>query len=150
MSGELRVSFGGDSRPGRKAINQDAFCACLPESRGDRLRKGAVAVVCDGVSSSEDSHIASQTVVTSFARDYMDAPPNWSVNTSIGRILKGLNSWLYQQNPALRQRQDSLMTTVTAGGHQIPDAARLPCGRFSLVPVAQRCAGASHSGPCPC
>ena len=109
----LQVRFGGYSTAGKKALNQDAFAAHLPKDNSS-LFKGAVAAIADGVSSCEDSHIASQTSVTSFIEDYFSTPESWSVKQSVSRIMTGLNSWLYQQNSGLPMHRDSMLTTFSA------------------------------------
>lgn len=110
---ELKVSFGGYSTAGQKERNQDAFAAHLPQDSGNRF-KGAVAVIADGVSSCEDSHIASQTSVTSFIDDYFSTPDSWSVKQSVSRVMAGLNNWLYQKNSAQPAHRDSMLTTFSA------------------------------------
>ena len=109
----LQVSFGGHSIEGKKPVNQDAFAAQLAEGR-DAEHKGAVAVICDGISSCEESHIASQTAVTSFISDYFSTPPNWSTRKAATKVLHSLNNWVYQQNANRAGKQDSLLTTFTA------------------------------------
>ena len=113
MSDQLQVRFGGYSTEGRKGVNQDAFAAHLPDGI-DRDLKGAVAVVCDGVSSGEDSEIASQMAVTVFVTDYFATPPNWSVRNAASRVLNSLNSWIYRQNAGRLGIRDSALTTFSA------------------------------------
>ncbi|MEH6580115.1 MAG: bifunctional protein-serine/threonine kinase/phosphatase [Amphritea sp.] len=110
---ELVVRFGGYSTAGQKALNQDAFAAHLPVDSGNRY-KGAAAAIADGVSSCEDSHIASQTSVTGFMEDYFSTPDSWSVKQSVSRVMTGLNSWLYQQNSGQPAYRDSMLTTFSA------------------------------------
>lgn len=110
---QLVVRFGGYSIAGQKARNQDAFAAHLPVDSGNRF-KGAAAAIADGVSSCEDSHIASQAAVTSFLEDYFSTPESWSVKQSVSRVMTGLNSWLYQQNASQPAHRDSMLTTFSA------------------------------------
>lgn len=109
----LKVDFGGYSTAGNKTLNQDAFAAHLPRDNSVML-KGAAAAIADGVSSCEDSHIASQTSVTSFIEDYFSTPNSWSVKQSVSRVMTGLNNWLYQQNSSLPTHRDSMLTTFSA------------------------------------
>ncbi|MCV6588466.1 MAG: bifunctional protein-serine/threonine kinase/phosphatase [Marinobacterium sp.] len=113
QSGEVRfgeVRFGGCSAGGIKALNQDAFAAHQPT--GQELHfKGAAAVIADGVSSCTDSHIASQTSVTSFINDYFSTPHSWSVRQSVSRVLHSLNRWLYQHN---QPGQDAMLCTFAS------------------------------------
>jgi serine/threonine protein phosphatase PrpC len=113
VASELKVRFGGYSTAGQKERNQDAFAAHLPLDSGNRF-KGAVAVIADGVSSCEDSHIASQTSVTSFIDDYFSTPDSWSVKQSVSRVMTGLNNWLYQKNSAQPAHRDCMLTTFSA------------------------------------
>ena len=86
---ELRVSYGGTSLAGTRAVNEDAFAAAPP----DRMR-GAVAVIADGVSSGEQADKASQTTVTEFIDEYLATPETWTVKASAARVLNALNRWL--------------------------------------------------------
>jgi serine/threonine protein phosphatase PrpC len=113
MSHPLVVTFGGASQPGVKPINQDAFAATSPS--GSELEfKGVAAAIADGVSSCEDSHIASQTAVTSFISDYLSTSPSWSVSTSASKVLTSLNRWLYQENQSRSGHTDSMLTTFSS------------------------------------
>lgn len=113
MSKQLEVRFGGYSTKGKKALNQDAFAASHP-SGTERQYKGAAAAIADGVSSCEDSHIASQTAVTGFIEDYLSTPPSWSVGHSASRVLTGLNRWLYHENQSRMGHRESMLTTFSA------------------------------------
>ena len=92
---DLEVTFGGSSTAGIKAVNEDAFAALKPGSYVTRT-KGAVAVVADGLSSSEHAQQASHTVVTQFIDDYLATPETWTIKRSAARVLNGLNDcyWL--------------------------------------------------------
>ena len=113
MTSRLRLRFGGHSVAGRKALNQDAFAARLPEGE-ECDSKGAVAVICDGVSGSERAAEASQMAVTVFATDYYATPPNWRVRNASARVLKSLNDWLHLQNVSKAGHTDSALTTFSA------------------------------------
>ena len=113
MSQQLQVRFGGYSSAGVKAINQDAFTAHMPDGI-ERDLKGAAAVICDGVSSGEDSQVASQMAATVFITDYFSTPPTWSTRNAASKVLQGLNSWIHRQNAARNARQDSMLTTFSA------------------------------------
>lgn len=113
MSKPLIVSFGGYSSKGQKPINQDAFAASHPEGHEGQY-KGAAAAIADGVSSCDESHIASQTAVTGFIEDYMSTPPTWSVGQSASRVLTGLNRWLFSENQSRQGHKENLLTTFSA------------------------------------
>ena len=102
MSGvELGISYGGASLAGERPVNEDAFAASPPH----RL-KGAVAVIADGLSSSERAQKASQTVVTEFIDEYLATPDTWTVKASVARVLNALNRWCCHH--------DGMATTVSA------------------------------------
>lgn len=109
----LSLRFGGKSVAGVKDKNQDAFAAHLPE-KTELEFKGGAAVIADGVSSCPDSHIASQTSVTSFMQDYFSTPHSWSVRNSVSRVLTALNSWLHKENTQSSRENDSMLCTFTA------------------------------------
>lgn len=112
-SKNLSLRFGGHSSAGIKDLNQDAFAAHLPTTT-DLEFKGGAAVIADGVSSCEDSHIASQTSVTSFMQDYFSTPHSWSVRNSVSRVMTALNSWLHKENSQSSREKDSMLCTFSA------------------------------------
>ncbi|WP_415904739.1 protein kinase domain-containing protein [Neptuniibacter sp. QD48_55] len=109
----LSIRFGGKSIAGIKPVNQDAFAAHIPDN-ADREFKGAAAVIADGVSSCADSHIASQTSVTSFMQDYFSTPHSWSVRNSVSRVMTALNRWLHKENNLSHREQDNMLCTFSA------------------------------------
>ncbi len=109
----LSLRFGGKSVAGIKEVNQDAFAAHLPEN-SELEFKGGAAVIADGVSSCADSHIASQTSVTSFMQDYFSTPHSWSVRNSVSRVMTALNSWLHKENSQSSREKDSMLCTFSA------------------------------------
>ena len=96
MPAELRISLGQCSDKGRKPANQDFHGALIPE---EPLlgHKGIAIVVADGISSSEVSHIASESAVKSFLTDYYCTSETWTVKTSAQRVLSATNAWLHSQ-----------------------------------------------------
>jgi len=69
----LRVAVGQHTDPGVKSVNQDFHGLCVP---GEPLlgAKGIAIALADGISSSNVSHIASETAVASFLEDYYCTP----------------------------------------------------------------------------
>jgi serine/threonine protein kinase len=96
MPGELRISLGQCSDKGRKPANQDFHGALIPDEPLLSL-KGIAIVIADGISSSDVSHIASESAVKSFLTDYYCTSESWSVKTSAQRVLAATNAWLHSQ-----------------------------------------------------
>src|SRR5437762_10805409 len=96
MPGELQISIGQHSDKGRKQTNQDFHGALTP---GEPLLslKGIAIVIADGISSSDVSHIASESAVKGFLTDYYCTSESWSVKTSAQRVLAATNAWLHSQ-----------------------------------------------------
>ncbi|WAI86389.1 MULTISPECIES: bifunctional protein-serine/threonine kinase/phosphatase [Achromobacter] len=96
----LQVAVGQHTEAGRKPVNQDFHGLCVP---GEPLlgAKGVAVALADGISSSQVSHIASETAVASFLEDYYCTPETWSVKKSAHKVLSAANSWLHAQT---RQR----------------------------------------------
>ncbi len=96
MSRGLQVSVGQYSDKGRKSANQDFHGVLIP---AEPLlgSKGIAIVLADGISSSDVSHIASESAVKSFLTDYYCTSESWSVKTSAQRVIAATNSWLHSQ-----------------------------------------------------
>ena len=69
MQKQLAVRIGQCTDSGQKSMNQDFHGAGLPENYLLQ-QKGVVCAIADGISSSNVSHIASETAVSSFINDY--------------------------------------------------------------------------------
>lgn len=113
---QLDVSLGGYSGAGTKAVNQDAFAACLPSSTELKALKGAVLCIADGVSSSSRSAEASQMLVQEFIDEYYSTSNTVSVRQNGTKVLSALNAWFCSQNQALIDEVDdtSLVSTFSA------------------------------------
>ena len=105
MTSQLRLSLGQYSDKGRKASNQDFHGVYIPKEP-QLSSKGIAIAVADGISSSEVSHIASQSAVTGFLEDYYCTSEAWSVKTSAERVLVATNSWLHAQTQQGQYRYD--------------------------------------------
>lgn len=102
----MSVSTGHYSCKGRKPTQQDFHACALP--KGERLKmKGLAFAMADGISSSDVSHIASETAVKSFLDDYLCTSEAWSVRTAAERVLLATNSWLYAQTRNGPHRYDA-------------------------------------------
>ncbi len=106
MAKKLSVSIGQYSDKGHKALNQDFHAAMVP-AEPMLSAKGVAVALADGISSSDVSHIASQTAVNSFLNDYFSTSEAWSVKTSGLRVLTAINAWLYAQFQHSPNRFDS-------------------------------------------
>ena len=106
MSSQLKISVGQYSDKGRKESNQDFHGAYLPLEPQLSL-KGVAIALADGISSSEVSHIASESAVSGFLEDYYCTSETWSVKKSAQRVLMATNSWLYSQTRRSQYRYDA-------------------------------------------
>ncbi|XPF93267.1 protein kinase domain-containing protein [Colwellia sp. RE-S-Sl-9] len=96
MSKSLSVSIGGATDKGVKAVNQD-FLGSVSPKEPLLSAKGIALAMADGISSSKVSQIASETAVASFLQDYYCTSDSWSVKSSVQKVVKSVNSWLYAQ-----------------------------------------------------
>lgn len=110
----LDVIVGGHSTAGRKDRNDDAFVAHVPSSATIRQVKGVVGCVSDGISSSNNSHLASQTTVLQFTDDYYSAPDTWAARDAAARSLNALNRWLSAQSRDTANSSHGWITTFSA------------------------------------
>jgi serine/threonine protein kinase len=105
MSHALKISIGQHSDKGRKEINQDFHGVLIPHEPLLTL-KGIAAVVCDGIGSSDVSHIASESAAKGFLTDYYCTSDAWPVKTSAQRVISATNSWLHSQTQGSRYPYD--------------------------------------------
>ncbi|MCX7156499.1 MAG: bifunctional protein-serine/threonine kinase/phosphatase [Rhodocyclales bacterium] len=105
MSTELKLSIGQHSDKGRKETNQDFHGVSLPKEP-QLSAKGVAVALADGISSSDVSHVASESAVAGFLEDYYCTSEAWSVKTSALRVLSATNSWLYSQTQQGQGRYD--------------------------------------------
>lgn len=113
MATQLKVSIGGYSSAGIKPENQDAINYSIPKDLSIGT-KGIVAVLADGVSSSEEAKQASNTAVSSFIEDYLSTPDTWSTKKSCQQVISAINSWLYKQGSFLENELRGWVTTFDA------------------------------------
>ncbi|MBL4614902.1 MAG: bifunctional protein-serine/threonine kinase/phosphatase [Magnetovibrio sp.] len=92
----MAISIGQCTKTGRKEINQDFFGALTPVQPALAL-KGIAVVLTDGISSSKVSQIAAESTVKSFLTDYYCTSDTWSVKTSVLRVIRATNSWLFAE-----------------------------------------------------
>lgn len=106
MPSQLKISVGQHSDKGRKAHNQDFHGVYIPLEPQLSL-KGVAIALADGISSSDVSHIASESAVSGFLEDYYCTSETWSVKKSAQRVLIATNSWLYSQTRRSQYRYDT-------------------------------------------
>ncbi|WP_180051460.1 bifunctional protein-serine/threonine kinase/phosphatase [Acinetobacter sp. YH12211] len=105
MNKKLKISIGQYSSAGIKAQNQDFHGVYIPEGHA-LSSKGIACAIADGISSSNVSHIAAETAVSSFLSDYYSTSDAWSTQTSAERVIRATNSWLYAQTQQSQGRFD--------------------------------------------
>ena len=105
MSMSLKVALGQYSHKGCKATNQDFFGSLIPKEPQLSL-KGSALALADGISSSDVSHIASETAVKSFLNDYFSTSETWTVKKSAQCVLAASNAWLCSQSRQGQHRYD--------------------------------------------
>jgi serine/threonine protein kinase/serine/threonine protein phosphatase PrpC len=103
--GSLKLTIGQCSHIGHKAQQQD-FCAVRCPDGSALTHKGIAVAVADGISSSQVSHIASQTCVSSLLEDYYSTPDSWNTETSLKKVLLSVNAWLYAQSRNSKHRYE--------------------------------------------
>jgi serine/threonine protein phosphatase PrpC len=103
----LGVSIGSATDKGVKPINQDFMGSLIPQEPS-LSAKGIVLAMADGISSSQVSQIASQTAISSFLDDYYCTSESWSVKSSVQKVVRSINSWLFAQtrNSPYRYEKD--------------------------------------------
>jgi len=106
MPSQLNVSVGQYTDKGRKETNQDFHGAYIPVEP-QLSSKGVAIALADGISSSDVSHIASESAVKGFLEDYSCTSDAWSVKKSAQRVLTATNSWLYAQTRHSQHRYDT-------------------------------------------
>ena len=97
MTSPLSVTIGQASSAGQKARNQDFHGALIPDGRALSF-KGITLAIADGISTSDVSHRASETIVKSLLTDYYSTPDAWTVKTSASRVIQAANAWLFAQS----------------------------------------------------
>jgi len=90
----------------------DALAVHVPAQQGIE-NKGIVALIADGMSSSEAGKEASQTCINGFINDYFSTPDSWTVVNSAQKILSALNNWLHARGHSDYQSSKGMVTTLS-------------------------------------
>ena len=113
MASQLSISIGQYSDKGVKSENQDFYGVMIPQEplMGN---KGIVSAIADGVSSSAEGKLASESCVKGFLSDYLSTPESWTVKTSAHKVLTALNTWLYSKGRSGEESTPGMVTTLSA------------------------------------
>ncbi|MDO6681677.1 bifunctional protein-serine/threonine kinase/phosphatase [Oceanobacter sp. 5_MG-2023] len=101
MAHDLCIAAGQYSDKGLKNSNQDSLGLVTP-APSLLAFKGVSAAIADGISSSNVSHIASQTAIDTFLEDYYRTSEAWTAQHSGEQVIRAINGSLYLKN----QRSD--------------------------------------------
>jgi len=113
LNGALSIAVGQYSCRGVKPRNEDAIGIRIPD--GLMLTtKGAVTVICDGVSAAEAAEQASAISVSNFITDYYSTPDSWSVKKSSSQVITALNRWLFGLGQDYREAHRGYVCTFTS------------------------------------
>ena len=145
MTRQLLVTTGQFSDKGRKDSNQDFHGICIPHEP-QLSAKGIALALADGISSSDVSHVASESAVTGFLEDYYSTSETWSVKTSAEKVIAATNSWLFSQTQQSNHRYEkdrgyvctftaAILKSTTAHIFHVGDtrAYRLSHGELELL-----------------
>ncbi|HEX4881511.1 MAG TPA: bifunctional protein-serine/threonine kinase/phosphatase [Porticoccaceae bacterium] len=113
MTSPQILSVGQYSDRGAKEQNQDSYGVQLPDEPALNY-KGIVAVIADGVSSCDNGRMASEASVQSLLADYYCTSDSWTVKTSVEKVLRATNSWLYGQGQQGHAAHKGLASTLSA------------------------------------
>ncbi len=102
----MRLHVSEHSTAGHKSVNQDALLYHIPDAHSHS--RGAVFILCDGISSSEVSQYASQFAAQEFVKQYYDASPLWSPLEAAQRAAQYCNFALFckTQNSEFKDNPD--------------------------------------------
>ncbi len=101
------IRWGGQSHPGQKNRNEDAWQAIQPAPPLP-ASLGALFLLADGVSDCADGELAASSTVRALAADYYAAPATWSATQTLQGLLAAQNQWLRAQP------HQPLLTTIAA------------------------------------
>ena len=90
---------------GIKTVNQDYCLSVVPDTQ-QLLHRGAVFVICDGISSSDVSQYASQLAADEFAKQYYAASLLWSPIEAANLALQYCNFKLFSKTQSSEYRDN--------------------------------------------
>jgi serine/threonine protein phosphatase PrpC len=108
----LIVTVGHASLTGKRERNEDFCGAALPEGP-ERLSKGLLVAVADGLGGHTHGREAAEQIVRGLLADYYATPDTWSVAQSVDKVLTALNRWLLS-HAAKNRETIGMATTLSA------------------------------------
>lgn len=99
QSRRLSVSVGFASEAGPRPRNEDYVGACAPTAP-PQSRRGAVAIVADGVGGHSGGRVAAESAVRGFLDAYYAMPDTLGVLPAASRALESINGWIHAQGRA--------------------------------------------------
>jgi serine/threonine protein phosphatase PrpC len=133
----ITLRHGAFSNKGTKQINQDHHCVVVPDS-SPSANFDAIAIVSDGISSSQVSQYASNFAVESFVREFQLTSNVWSISRSAQHVIRSINTELYiknQQSPYFENLDKGYVCTFSAVVLKGQSAVILHCGDSSIYHV---------------
>jgi serine/threonine protein phosphatase PrpC len=110
----LKLTFAELSSTGPvRHHNEDCMGFWQPESEDDRLIRGSIAAVADGVGGLSAGEIASRIAIDITLNTFKTAPPGEKSNQILDQIFKEANLDIY--NFALESEQRRMATTLSVG-----------------------------------
>lgn len=107
---QVRVGFASDT--GKRETNEDYVAAYL--ARGtQRVTRGVVAAIADGVGGHDGGREAAETAVRGFIDGYYQQTQTFSVERAAERTLAAINQWIHAQG-CHDSRLAHMATTFTA------------------------------------
>jgi serine/threonine protein phosphatase PrpC len=108
----LVVQLGHCSRTGTRERNED-FVGMVSPSGDDRVHKGYLTAIADGVSGNNGGREAAEYCVRGLITDYYATPDTWEPLVALDRVLQPLNKWILSQGQH-RRELGGMATTLTA------------------------------------
>ncbi|WP_414828173.1 protein kinase domain-containing protein [Alteromonas sp. H39] len=133
----FNVGFSAFSDAGNKPVNQDCYKVAVPDFSASK-RHAAIAVVADGISSSQVSQYASDLAVNQFVHDFPVTSELWSVERAARHVAEAINTRLYvkTQTSAYQDNPEhgyvcTFSAVIMTGSH----AVLLHCGDSAIYHV---------------
>ncbi len=108
----LVVQLGHCSRTGTRERNED-FVGMVSPSGDERVHKGYLTAIADGVSGNNGGREAAEYCVRGLVTDYYATPDTWEPLVALDRVLQPLNKWVLSQGQQ-RRELGGMATTLTA------------------------------------